>query len=319
MDIVPSADVIDGLRNEKRNQQYPQNRDFIRSRHCLTVNRENKKREKEKYPASLALFLAGHLISCEKGEAALSFLVTSKMKLERPSEDSLMEEENARLRGDLLTIATRISHDLRTPLGGIVTAAEVLREMMAEVNRPETLTQAILNSVDDMTRLIRQISFVTRATAVPQPVKPVNMAVIVALAQQRTERLSLKRGATVIGPPSWPEVKGVSDWLEFIWASLLTNAVQHTAEKVRIELSWRQENGQCRFGIADNGGGVREDLRSTLFYPFHLLHKPEGSRGLGLSVVQRLVELQGGNCGYEPLSGGSLFYFSLPVGPQAPD
>jgi len=241
------------------------------------------------------------------------------MKLERISDNSLIEEENARLRGDLLTVASRVSHDLRTPLGGILTAAEVLREMLAEVNKPEMLTQAILNSVDDMTRLIRQISFVTRATAAPQPVKPVNMSGPVAMALQRTQRLIAKRNATVIEPPSWPEVKGSADWLEYVWINLLTNALQHTAEEVRIELSWRQENGQCRFAVADNGGGVREDLRSTMFYPFHLLHKPEASRGLGLSIVQRLMDLQGGSCGYEPLPGGSLFYFSLPTGPGGPD
>lgn len=224
-----------------------------------------------------------------------------------------MEEETARLRGDLLTIAGRVSHDLRTPLGGIVTAAEVLREMLAEAKQPENLTQAILTSVDDMTRLIRQISFISRATANPLPLKPVNMSRVVAMALQRVERLSVRRGATLIHPPSWPDVIGAADWLEYIWGSLLTNALQHAAEKVRIELSWREEEGQYRFGVTDNGGGVREDLRATLFYPFHLLHKPDGAKGLGLSIVQRLMELQGGACGYEPLPGGSLFYFSLPT------
>jgi K+-sensing histidine kinase KdpD len=236
------------------------------------------------------------------------------MKLQRLTEDPVMEEETARLRADLLTVASRISHDLRTPLGGIVTAAEVLREMLADAGQPETLTQAILSSADDMTRLIRQISFVTRATANPLPLKPVNMSQVVAMALQRIERLSATRGAAVIQSSSWPEVNGAADWLEYVWASFLTNALQHTAEKVRIELSWREEKGQYRFGVADNGGGVREHLRPTLFYPFHLLHKPEGPRGLGLSIVQRLMELQGGACGYEPLEGGSLFYFSLPTG-----
>ena len=218
------------------------------------------------------------------------------------------------MRGDLLTIASRVSHDLRTPLGGIVTAAEVLREMLAEVERPEKLTNAILDSVDDMTRLIRQISFIARATAQPLPVKPVNMSLVVATALQRVERLAAKRNATIVEPPSWPEVKGVAEWLEYVWCSFLTNALQHTPEKARIELSWREEKGWRRFGIADNGGGVREDLRPTLFCPFHLLHKPDAARGLGLSIVQRLMELQGGNYGYEPLPGGSLFYFSLPAG-----
>src|ERR1700761_5371777 len=110
------------------------------------------------------------------------------MKLERLTEESPSEEENRRLRGDLLTIASRVSHDLRTPLGGIVTAAEVLREMLAEVEQPETLTKAILDSVDDMTRVIRQISFIARATAQSQPVRPVNMSLVLATAMQRVER-----------------------------------------------------------------------------------------------------------------------------------
>jgi K+-sensing histidine kinase KdpD len=235
------------------------------------------------------------------------------MKLQRLTQDSVVEEENARLRGDLLTVASRISHDLRTPLGGIMTATEVLQETLAEVKKPETLTKAILDSVDDMGRLIRQISVVTRATAQPQPLKLVNMSQVFSGALQRTERLIARRGATVIEPPSWPEVNGVADWLEYVCVSFLTNAVHHTRENVRIELSWREEHGQYRFAVADNGGGVREDLRPTLFCPFHLLHKPDGARGLGLSIVQRLMELQGGNCGYEPLPGGSLFYFSLPT------
>ena len=44
------------------------------------------------------------------------------------------------------------------------------------------------------------------------------------------------------------------------------------------------------------------------------LHEPDAAHGLGLSIVQRLMELQGGHCGYEPrLEGGSRFYFTLPV------
>lgn len=234
------------------------------------------------------------------------------MKPERTKEEIAIEEENARLRGDLLTIAARVSHDLRTPLGGILTSAEVLGETLADLKQPDTLTRAMLDSVDDMTRLIRQISFVTRATGNPLPTGPVNMTHIVAFALQRTDPLAAKKHAAIVAPPSWPDAKGVGDWLEFVWLSLLTNALVHTTENVRIELSWSKEKGAIRFGVSDNGGGVREDLRPTLFCPFHLLHKPNGPRGLGLSIVQRLMELQGGSCGYEPLSGGSFFFFSLP-------
>src|ERR1700677_5288483 len=90
-------------------------------------------------------------------------------------------DEKERLRGDLLTLATRVSHDLRTPLGGILTATEVLREILAEKNLPITLTQSIFDSVDDLTHLIKQISFITRATADPLPKSSVRMNEVVAL------------------------------------------------------------------------------------------------------------------------------------------
>src|SRR5580658_5862757 len=151
--------------------------------------------------------------------------------------------EIARLRGDLLTMATRVSHDLRTPLGGIMTATEVLREILAEKNLPVTLTRSISDSVDDMTRLIKQISFITRATAEPLPRGPVRMNEVVALALQRVESRVLKKNATVVNPGSWPQVSGVTKWLEEIWWNLLMNALQHTADNPRIELSWREESG----------------------------------------------------------------------------
>jgi signal transduction histidine kinase len=221
--------------------------------------------------------------------------------------------ENARLRGDLLTMASRVSHDLRTPLGGIATAAEVLREILAEKNFSVTLTQSISDSVDDMTRLIKQISFITRATAEPLPKGPVRMNEVVVMALQRVESRVLKKSATIVNPGSWPQVNGVGKWLEEIWWNLLTNALQHTANSPRIELNWREEDGHYRFEICDNGGGVPEIMKKCLFRPFDLLHKPEGGRGLGLSIVQRLVELQSGDCGYEPRPGGSCFFFLLPV------
>ncbi|HEY1788121.1 MAG TPA: HAMP domain-containing sensor histidine kinase [Verrucomicrobiae bacterium] len=221
--------------------------------------------------------------------------------------------ENARLRGDLLTMATRVSHDLRTPLGGIMTATEVLREILAEKNLPVTLTHSISDSLDDLTHLIKQISFITRASAEPLPKTPVRMNEAVAMAFQRVESRALKKNATIVDPGSWPQVNGVSKWLEEIWWNLLMNAIQHTADNTRIELTWREENGLYRFEVCDNGGGVPEIMQKCLFRPFHTLHRPEGGKGFGLSIVQRLIELQGGVCGYESRPGGSCFFFSLPI------
>jgi signal transduction histidine kinase len=229
--------------------------------------------------------------------------------------ETVLAHENERLRGDLRTIGIRVGHDLKTSLGGIVSMAEMLKEILAERDpKSAGLTNSFFTCVDEVTKLIGQIHTVTKASTDPKSKQKVNMGEIVSRVLERLESRILKKQAAVIRPESWPEVEGVPDWLEFIWWNLLANALQHAGEKKRIELTWQKEKNQQRFQISDNGAGVPVEIRKKLFQPFASLHKPDSTPGLGLSIVERLVELQGGNCGYEPNpNGGSCFYFTLPA------
>jgi signal transduction histidine kinase len=240
------------------------------------------------------------------------------MKHQFVSEQDRLVRENAGLRGDLLTIAMRVSHDLRAPLGGITSTGELLREMLAEKEpSAAALAKMLFDSADEMARLIKQISVVARASAGPVLKEPVRMGDVVSGALQRLESRILKRGAAVSLPDSWPEVEGVADWLEVIWWNLLANALQHAGESPRIEFGWREETGRFRFWISDNGPGVPAEAVPKLFQPFDSLHQPGSARGLGLSTVQRLVALQGGDCGYEANpAGGARFSYMLPKAPS---
>ena len=230
------------------------------------------------------------------------------------SQLNALVRENARLKGDLRTIASRISHDLRTPLGGIITPGEVLKEVLKE-REPSLVTFAdsILDSADEISRLITRVSFVAKASANPSPKQRVAMGEVVSEALQRLESLKLKKKATVNEPDSWPEVPGVGTWLETIWSNLLANALQHGGKSPHIELGWRQEPEKICFWVRDNGGGV-VDRNLKLFQPFDSLYELNSAPGLGLSIVQRLVELQDGDCGYElQARGGAYFFFTLPT------
>ena len=240
------------------------------------------------------------------------------MKSESVSEQDRLVRENARLRGDLLTIATRISHDLRAPLGGITSTGEILREILAEKDPASAaLTDSLFTSVDELTRLIKSVSAVAKASARPRAPAKVQMGEIVSGVLQQLESRTLKRRAAIVQPASWPEVAGVDLWLGVVWWNLLANALQHAGESPRIEFGWREETGKTRFWISDNGPGVPADRRDQLFQPFDSLHEPDSRHGLGLSVVQRLVELQGGDYGYEANPrGGSRFFFTLPMSPS---
>jgi two-component system sensor histidine kinase KdpD len=232
------------------------------------------------------------------------------------------EQEIARLRGDLLTVASRFSHDLRTPLGGMVSSAEAIKEILAHHDPTAVgLADSLINSAEEMNQLIRQLSFVTRASANPLPKIPVHMAEPVFAALQRLESRILKQQASVTEPATWPVVPGVGEWLAMIWWHFVMNALRHAGNKCRIELGWTQQKTSIQFWVRDSGPGVPAALHAKLFTQFHLLHVEKSAPGLGLSIVQRLVGLQGGDCAYEsPPQGGALFSFTLPSGapPDSP-
>lgn len=224
-----------------------------------------------------------------------------------------LRRENARLRGDLATFGFRVAHDLRTPLGGVTTTTEMLREVLAEdAPKDVALTDPILDSAEGLVRLIERTSFFAKANASGEPPRRLRMSEPFWNAFQQIESALMKAGAAVGQPSDWPQVDGRGGWLEVVWRNLLLNAVQHGAPGGRIEVGWTPLAKGFRFWVR-SPGEVPVAKRATLFYPFHRLHEPGAPRGLGLPIVQRLVELDGGDCGYEPVAGGSLFYFQLPA------
>ena len=230
-----------------------------------------------------------------------------------------LARENARFRGDLHTVGRRISHDLRSPLSGIFTTAELLQEILSE-HSPEdaTLVTPLYDSTQAELKLIDRVSFLLKATVEPKPRQPVDMSQVMWAGRQSVERLFMKKGAQFTEAEHWPAVNGVAAWLEVIWGNLITNAVTHGGASPRIETGWTNLPGEYQFWVRDNGPGVPEEKQPLLFQPFHRLHQRNSSHGLGLSIVQRLVDLQGGRCGYEPApGGGSSFFFTLPNDPIA--
>jgi K+-sensing histidine kinase KdpD len=224
-----------------------------------------------------------------------------------------LRRKTLRCEGDFATLGTRVVHDLRSPLGGVLSTVEVLKEVLAE-DAPEraALLDPILESTDGLTKLIRQIAVVTKASGQPGELEHFNMGQAFWAAFQRVEREALSLGATVAQSASWPEVEGNPTWVEVMWHAFLCNALQHAGPKPRIEAGWNRGVGENRFWLIDQGQ-VPLEKRASLFRPFHLLHYPNAPRGFGLSIVQRLAELQGGHSGYEVMpNGGSCFFFTLP-------
>jgi signal transduction histidine kinase len=238
--------------------------------------------------------------------------------LARVFRSALLEQElvreNIRLRGDLKTVARRVSHDLRTPVGCIYTTSDVFKELPAgDVESVTSMAAIIKESAGEISQIVDRVSFVLKASADPVTPTRVDMGGVVATVLAQLDAELQKAGAQISLPSSWPETSGVAPWLLVVWSNLLRNAFQHGGPAAKIQIAWKADNGGYVFSVIDHGNGVAPARINGLFSPFdrlYALHVP----GLGLCFVQRLVSLQGGRCGYEKAPGaGAHFYFTLPA------
>jgi signal transduction histidine kinase len=227
----------------------------------------------------------------------------------------LLQRENERFRGDLQSIGTRIVHDMRSPLGGILASTEALGEFLAEIAPAEVgRTQRILESEEDLLEIVRKLGVLAHDFAGPLVLGEFNMGLAVNSALERLEPEIIRARDTVTQTEVWPEVKGDQRKLERIWFHLLQNAVVHAGSARLIELGWEHRDGELRFSVGDNGAGVPAEKQTLLFWPFHRLHDPSAARGLGLPIAERLVRMHGGSTGYAPrANGGAVFYFTIPA------
>ncbi len=221
-----------------------------------------------------------------------------------------LSRDNARLRGELLTMARRVSHDLRTPLGGIIATVDMLAETIPAVGQSAS---PVFAAIDEITKIITRTSSLLKAIAQPLPRTLLNMGTAVGEALRRLERPLFEKQATLHQPDGWPDVAGVAPWLELIWWNLIHNSLQYSSTPQIITMGWEKEAQGHRFWIRDSGPGLPGSSHRPAFPSFHLLHDPNAGHGLGLPIVRRLTELQGGTCGYHQNAGESpTFSFFLP-------
>jgi signal transduction histidine kinase len=225
----------------------------------------------------------------------------------------VLRRENATLRGNIRSLGVRVAHDMRTPLGGILSAAETLREGIAETD-PSNLVwvDSIIESEADLLKLVRHQTMIADELARPVEVTEFNMGAAVDSAMEWLEgRLTLSN-SVVFKPSDWPAVKGDRLKYERIWTLLVDNSIRHGGAGRRIELAWGNAGGSFKFWVSNDGPVIPLEKQGFLFRPFHRLHEPNSGRGLSLSLVEELVYAQGGMAGYElGPQGNPTFYFTV--------
>jgi len=211
-------------------------------------------------------------------------------------------------------MASSVSHDLRHSLAAIVANAEFLCESRLSTDQREELYQEIRIAVNQMTDLIDSLLEFSRTReslrrtygSVKESVERVVQAVRVH-PRFHSIRIAIRQEGSSTG---WFDTKK----LERALYNLLLNACEATAGadgQINIDLREVPEGLQIR--LSDNGRGIPESIRGKLFEPFISLGKENGT-GLGLTVVQKIVQDHGGDVIVEKTSEeGTVFRITLPM------
>ena len=225
-----------------------------------------------------------------------------------------LEAQNA----ELDAFAHTVAHDLKKPLTELIGFCSLLKIHFAETLAKDRkgYLKKIERGAFKMGSIIDELLLLASVRDMREiDISELSMGSIVKEAQIRLQNMINEYHAEIIFPENWPVAKGYQPWVEEVWINYLSNAIKYGGQPPRIQLGAIKEKGQIRFWIRDNGNGLSPEEQKRLFISFERLHQVsvEG-HGLGLSIVQRIVEKLGGQAGVESKKGkGSIFYFTLPV------
>jgi len=209
------------------------------------------------------------------------------------------------------------AHDIRTPMCCVSGAAQMALAESRQGGDVSEQMEQILLAVRAMDRMLAQLCGEQRA----QPVFTQSMLTreLLAMAGEaaREKDQLLCVDLTALGNRRY-----ASDYaaLVRVLSNLLMNAVKYTQPGGLIRVSAAMEpGGVARFTVADNGMGMKPEFLDRLFLPFERAkesaHLP--GKGLGLSIVRRLVERMGGTIAVKSKWGkGTEFAVRVPLGAQ---
>lgn len=230
------------------------------------------------------------------------------------------EATQERYRGNLLRA---ISHDLRTPLAGIMGTSEMIMDMTDKSDARYALADGIYKDADWLHALVENILSLTRLQdgrltlhKEQEPVEEVIGAAITAIEKRAPER-----EITVHIPDEILMVPMDARLIGQVLTNLLDNAVKHTQpeEEISVTVSQDSERQRAIFTVADRGTGIAAQDLPNIFQMFYTTNGkgPDAKRGigLGLAICESIITAHGGtiNAHNQENGKGAVFTFTLPL------
>ena len=217
-----------------------------------------------------------------------------------------------------------LSHELRNPLGAVVSATSMLKTGDAHGNAHARAIDVLERQSRQMARLLDDLLDASRVTQnkIELRRRVVDLRLIASEAADAVRSQVRERGLELtldLAPePLW--VHGDATRLQQIQINLLSNAVKYTPRGGHVKLTAAPDgNGTAIVRVSDNGAGIPSHMLDSVFDLFvqarHTLDHADGGLGVGLTLVRALVEMHGGtvNAHSDGDGKGSEFAFRLPM------
>ncbi len=228
------------------------------------------------------------------------------------------EKELGQLKSNFVSM---VSHEFRTPLGIIMSSAEILADYLERLDPEERLShlESITRNARRMGGMMEEVLVLSRLDAGKMDFKPEPLDVSGFCARLVDEVLSStdRRCPIQLHVGDIAETALMDESLaRHILTNLITNAVKYSEPGMAVEMNVTPENLDLVCVIRDRGIGIPEAEQSCLFSAFHRagnVGQRQGT-GLGLVIVKRCVELHGGSINLESRVGkGTTVTVRLPV------
>jgi two-component system sensor histidine kinase KdpD len=249
----------------------------------------------------------------------LAKLVDVALQRERLSQQAA--EAEAVHRADIAKTAVlhAISHDLRSPLTGITTAAGGLRtDRLSEGDRKE-LVSVIESEAARLARLVDDLLDLSRIQA--EAVNPqrdwCDLHDTVVIAAQHVVAADGDHPIEYELPSDLPLVRADPAQLERVFSNLIENAMKFSPDGVPIRITGGVGSGLVTVRVIDQGRGIAQAHRAHVFEPFFRGRDAGRGSGLGLAICRGFVEANGGQIRMQTgTAEGTSFAVSFPLVPQ---
>ncbi|MGE5526098.1 MAG: response regulator [Rhodospirillaceae bacterium] len=221
-----------------------------------------------------------------------------------------------------------LAHELRNPLAPIRNAVQLLDAPHPDPARLSWATRVLERQSRQLVRLVDDLLDVARITQGQITLKSERVDVAAVLS------MAVETCSTVIGdrhhelsvhPPARPlTLRGDAARIAQVLSNLLNNAAKYTDPGGRISISAQAADDDVVFTVRDNGVGIRPEMLAKIFDLFtqadRSLDRSQGGLGVGLTIVQRIVDLHGGTVRAlsDGLGKGSEFIVRLPRAMEEP-